>query len=355
MKITPVILAGGAGTRLWPLSNDEKPKQFHDITGDGTLLEATIRRLLPLNPDTCVIATSGTYEKMSMKELDRTGLHGKVLVEPEAKNTAPAILFSAIYFSRLFDDSIMIVLPADHYIRRSDIFIDTIKAAILEAGKDNLITIGIKPTSPETGYGYIKAGGGNGTAFKVERFVEKPDRETAERYILEGNYFWNAGIFVWKASAIINSFKEFMPGLFREFTPLLSLSAEEIALNSGKIFELKKKIFSNINGISIDYGIMEKAENKIVIPADLGWKDLGSWNSIDEVLEQDENGNRSPAHNPVFVSSKNCSVFSEGRTIALVGVENLVIVESGNNILVMNKNNNQEVRKVVEALKKRKE
>ncbi|MFH0975783.1 MAG: mannose-1-phosphate guanylyltransferase [Spirochaetota bacterium] len=355
MKTVPVILAGGAGTRLWPLSCEEKPKQFHDLTGEGTLLETTIKRLLPLHPDFCIIATSGNYEQMSKKEIKKTGLNGIVLVEPMPKNTAPAILYSAIYLSKLFGESIMIVLPADHYISKKAIFVKAIKSAVKEAQKGLLVTIGIKPESPETGYGYIKAGKGNGNVFEVDCFVEKPDRNTAERYLSDGNYYWNAGMFIWKTSAILSGFKTLMPDLYEAFAPLTELKANQIASGKGKALALKEKIFASLKGISIDYGIMEKAGNKAVIPADFGWTDLGSWNSIDRILMPDTNTNRCPGKtNPVFVASNNCSVFSEGKTIALVGVENLVVVESGNNILVINKNNNQQVRDVVEIIRKRK-
>ncbi|MBN2403283.1 MAG: mannose-1-phosphate guanylyltransferase [Spirochaetes bacterium] len=354
MKITPVILAGGGGTRLWPLSREDKPKQFHDLTGEGTLLEATINRLLPLNPDICIIATSGSYEKLSKQEIKKTGLNGIVLVEPMPKNTAPAILYSAFYLSKIYDDAVMIVLPADHYIKRNEIFIETIRTAVKEAEKDFLVTIGIKPESPETGYGYIKAGKTDGNVFSVESFVEKPDKKTAEKYLQDGNYFWNAGIFIWKVSVILKSFKDLMPDLYNSFIPLMTLKADRIASCKGRDYGLKEKIFSSVEAISIDYGIMEKAERKVVIPADFGWTDLGSWNSIDEIILPDKNNNRCPDKgNSIFVSSNNCSVFSEGKTIALVGVENLVVVESANNILVINKNSNQEVRKVVDIVKSR--
>ena len=355
MKIVPVILAGGAGTRLWPLSREEKPKQFHDLTGEGTLLETTIKRLLPLKPDICIIATSGSYEELSKYEIKKTGLNGVVLVEPMPRNTAPAILYSAIYLSKLYNDSIMVVLPADHYIRNNKKFSETIDLAIKEAEKNLLVTIGIKPELPETGYGYIKAGKGDGNVFEVESFVEKPDRKTAERYLSEGNYFWNAGMFIWKTSAILNNFKEHMPDLYGSFSPLMKLNSEEISSNDGEFYKLKEKIFSSADGMSIDYGIMEKAGRKVVIPADFGWTDLGSWSSIDDIIAPDECNNRcAEKSRHIFVSSNNCSVFSEGKTIALVGVENLVIVESGNNILVINKDNNQDVRKVVDIVKNRK-
>ncbi len=352
MKITAVILAGGAGTRLWPLSNEEKPKQFHDFDGKGSLLNATIKRLMPLNPDICIIATARKYKDMSRKELEAAGQYGIILSEPVPRNTAPAILYAAAYLSGLYDDALMIVLPADHYIKRNDIFRQTISAAIEAAKDDYLVTIGIKPRHPETGYGYIKAGEPAGKAFIAERFVEKPDRETAEQYLQDGNYYWNAGIFVWKVSTIMSCFIKYMPGLYKTFSQLAGLDPKAIESGSGNARKITEDIFASIKPESIDYGIMEKAENKVVIPADFGWTDLGSWNSIDEMIEPDENNNRNTGTAPVYISSNNCSVFSEGKTIALVGVNDLVIAESGNNILIMNRNNSQEVRKVTEIIKK---
>jgi mannose-1-phosphate guanylyltransferase len=328
MKTASVILAGGAGTRLWPLSREEKPKQFHELTSEGTLLEATINRLSPIKPDLCIIATSEKYRELSRQEIKKTGTKGIVLVEPQPRNTAPAILLSTIYLAKLYKDSIMIVLPADHFIKKKKLFTDTIKTAILEAEKDRLVTIGIKPEYPETGYGYIKAGKGNGRISIAERFVEKPDLKTAKKYLADGSYFWNAGIFVWKSSTILKAFNELMPDIYNAFSPVMKFSAKEIAADQGKVHALKEKIFSSIKPISIDYGIMEKAQNKTVISADIGWTDLGSWKSIDDVLKPDNENNRCPENiKPIFVSSNNCSVFTECKNIALVGVDNLVVVE----------------------------
>jgi mannose-1-phosphate guanylyltransferase len=354
MKIMSVILAGGAGTRLWPLSNDDKPKQFHKLTREGTLLEATIKRLTPIKPDLYIIAASGKYKKLCELEIAKTRINGIVLVEPEPKNTAPAILYSAIYLNELYKDSIMVVLPADHFINKKKLFSQVLKTAISEAEKDNLVTIGIKPEYPETGYGYIKAGKGKGNTFTVDKFVEKPDLKTAKKYVSDGSYFWNAGIFAWKTSAILNAFKDLLPDMYKAFFPMMQFGVKEISSDKGSMQTLKEEIFSSIKSVSIDYGIMEKAQNRKVISADLGWTDLGSWKAIDDILKPDRENNRCPENlKPVFVSSKNCSVFSECRNIALVGVDNLVVVESGDNILVMNKNNNQDVRTVVDLLKRK--
>jgi mannose-1-phosphate guanylyltransferase len=353
-NIVPVVLAGGAGTRLWPLSREEKPKQFHNLSGEGTLLEQTIKRLIPLNPQICLIVTAGRYEKDSRAELSKAGIQGIILAEPRPRNTAPAILYAATYLSKLYDDSIMIVLPADHYIRKNEEFLDVLRAAIEQASLNKLVTIGLKPTYPETGYGYIKAIEGNGRALPVDMFVEKPNLETAKKYILEGNYFWNSGIFVWKTSTILENFKKLMPSYLNAFEPLRKMAPGEIESSDADSMAVKDRIFSLVDPVSIDYGIMEKAEERMVIPGNFGWGDLGSWNSIDDILSSDENMNRSPERDRViFIDSKNCSVFTESRNIALVGLSNIVVVESGSDILIMDKNSSQKVRQVVEIVRKK--
>ena len=356
MKIIPVILAGGAGTRLWPLSREEKPKQFHNLSGEGTLLEQTIRRLATLQPDICLVVTARKYEEASLAEFAKIGIRGKILSEPRPRNTAAAILYAATYLSKLYDDSIMIVLPADHYIKRNDIFIEILRRSVAHAESDKLVTIGLKPTYPETGYGYIKAIEGNGDALPIDMFVEKPNIETAKRYLLEGNYFWNSGIFIWKTSAILKNFARLMPSHHKAFEPLRALSAAELESNDEPVWGIKESVFASIESISIDYGVMEKADERVVIPGDFGWGDLGSWASIDDILSPDQNLNRSPdPDKALFVGSRNCSVFTEGRRIAVVGVSNLVVVESGNDVLVMDKNSSQRVREVVDLIKKKQE
>ncbi len=347
-------MAGGAGTRLWPLSSDEKPKQFQNLSGEGTLLEQTITRLITLEPEICLIVTARKYEKASLDELEKTSLKGKILSEPAPRNTAAAILYSATYLSKLYDDAIMVVLPADHYITRRDEFIHVLKKAISYAEKEKLVTIGIEPVYPETGYGYIKAIPGTGDALTVDMFVEKPDLETAKRYILEGNYFWNSGIFVWKVSAILDNFKRLMSGHYAAFKPLRDMSITDIEASDGPAWKTKESVFASLDPVSIDYGIIEKAENRIVIPGKFGWGDLGSWNSIDDILKPDANMNRTPSpERVIYLGTKNSSVFTETRRIALVGVSNLVVVETGNDILVMDKDSAQRVREVVALVNKK--
>ncbi|MCU0821933.1 MAG: sugar phosphate nucleotidyltransferase [Spirochaetes bacterium] len=352
MKIVPIILAGGAGTRLWPLSRDDMPKQYHNLTGEGTLLNETILRISPLKPNFYLIATAKKYKEMSLASLKEVKAKGRVLSEPLPKNTAAAVLYSALYLKMLFNDAIMIVLPADHFIKHKDRFVKVLRTAIAEAEKENLVTLGIKPSYPETGYGYIKAKKSSQKVMDVDHFVEKPDKETALKYLQDGGYFWNSGIYIWKASVIIDCFKRLMKNHYKAFEPLTSLKPEEIEEDKGRIWKLKEKIFSSIDSISIDYGILEKADKRVVIPCNIGWTDLGSWNAIDEILKPDGDNNRTPLmENTIFVNSSNCSVFADTKRVALVGVENLVVVESGDSILVMDKNKNQEVRKVVEIIK----
>jgi mannose-1-phosphate guanylyltransferase len=354
MNVIPVIMAGGAGTRLWPMSREDKPKQFLDLSGEGSLLEGTIKRLLPLEPRTMVIATSRKYEDLSRSEIARCGIPGVVLSEPRPRNTAAAVMYAALYIERLAGEAVMVVLPADHYIRKNEEFVDVLKTGISEAEKGSLVTIGIRPTYPETGYGYIKALDKGSGVSRVERFVEKPDIENARKYVASGDYYWNSGIFVWKISSVLEAFRKLMPDFFVKFGPLAGLSAAEIESNSDQVWEIKTKIFDEIESVSIDYGIMEKSENVSVVPGDFGWADLGSWKSIDDILAPDSDGNRSPRpEKTIFVESKNCSVFTEDARISVVGLSDVVVIQAGSDIMVIHKDSSQDVRKVVDIVRKK--
>jgi mannose-1-phosphate guanylyltransferase len=349
MIVIPTILAGGAGTRLWPLSRDEKPKQFHNLSGRGTLLEETIRRLLPLEPEHIVVVTSDRHERLSKEETGKFGIPATVLAEPKPRNTAAAILYAALFLQKLYGDSIMISLPADHHIRDNAEFIRLLRLAVEQAGQDRLVTIGIRPTYPETGYGYIRAKEGAGPVLEIDSFVEKPDIQRAREYFESGKYFWNSGIFIWKSSSLLRRFELLLPGHVKTFQPLAGLSASGIASNSGAEWEIKKAIYNALDPISVDYGIMEKEGERVVIPGDFGWTDLGSWKSIDDILPPDENGNRSPRKGgAIFLNSENCSAFTESSRVCVVGLSNVVVVEAGNEILVMDKESSQEVKKIAE-------
>jgi mannose-1-phosphate guanylyltransferase len=336
------------------MSREEKPKQFHNLSGDGTLLEETIKRLKPVKPEEIVIVSAGRYEQLSRDEITKPGMTGTILSEPMAKNTAAAVLYAALFLDKKYSDSVMIVLPADHYIRDKKKFISALKKGIKLAAQGSLVTIGVRPTYPETGYGYIKAvNGAEADVRPVDKFVEKPDLKTAKKYVASGNFFWNSGIFVWKTSLIIEKFKKYMPEHFGAFKPLYDLSHEKIASDSDDIAKLKSEIYHSLKSISIDTGILENAGRRMVIPAEFDWADLGSWKAIDDILKPDHEGNRTPEpDSTIFVHSKDCSVFSEGARIAVVGVSNLVVVQAGNDILVMDKDSSQDVRKVVDIIKK---
>jgi len=358
MKVIPVIMAGGAGTRLWPLSNEEKPKQYHNLSGKGSLLEETVKRLKPLSPEQCVVVTAKKYEDISLEEVHKAGLPGTILAEPRPRNTAAAVLYAAIYLDRLYpDDSIMIVLPADHYIKNRVRFGEILSMAVAEASKGKMVTIGIKPTYPETGYGYIKAvKDASGDIMDVDRFVEKPDFKTAKKYVESGHYYWNSGIFAWKTSAIIQAFRDYLPDIMQAFEPLHSLSADKIKSSSTEIWEHKKKVFDAVQSVSVDKGIMERANNRVIIPGDFGWADLGSWKAIDDILDGDVRGNRTPvAENAIFVDSQDCSVFTDESRVAVVGLSNIVVVQSGSDILVIHKDATQDVRKVVDIVREKKD
>lgn len=352
MKVVPVIMAGGAGTRLWPMSREDKPKQFLNLSGKGSLLEETVLRLKPLNPESVVIATAKKYESLSQNELLTSGIPGVVLAEPRPRNTAAAILYSALYIIKAFGDAVMTVLPADHYIGNPAEYQRIVRLAVEEASNDSLITIGIRPSYPETGYGYIKALAGEEVIRNVDCFVEKPDAATAQKYVDAGDYFWNSGIFVWKASVILKAFHGYLPEMINAFNKLAELAPDDIASNEGMVWSMKEEIFNTIESVSVDYGIMEKAVNVKVIPADFGWADLGSWKSIDDILDPDLQGNRAPqAGQAIFIDAENCSVFSEESRISVVGLSNVVVVQAGNEILVMNKDASQDVRKVVDVVR----
>ena len=348
MKITAVIMAGGRGERFWPKSRNDKPKQFLSLTQDKeTMIQKTVKRLLPVvEKDDIYIVTNASYTSLVSEQLPDIPKEN-ILAEPCARNTAPCIAYAAAIINKKYDDAIMLVLPSDHLIKYEDIYISTLKKAIKSAkeGK-NLITIGITPTYPETGYGYINFGEEKGDVFEVKKFVEKPDLKTAKSYLSSGKYLWNSGMFVWKISSIMRNFREFMPDIHK--------GALKIGENFGteNFNSVLKEEFENFRSESIDFGIMEKADDIYTIPGSFGWDDVGSWLAIERINETDEFKNFTEG-DVLMYDTKRTTVCGGKRLIAAVGARDIIIVDTDDVLLVCSKNSTQDVKQIIAQLKEK--
>ena len=350
-----VILAGGSGTRFWPLSRSALPKQLISITGDLSMLQKTVERILPLKPERILIITNhlqaGETERQ-MQSYNKVPID--VIAEPAARNTAPAIGLAAALIASRDPSGIMVVLPADHFIKNEQKLRDTLVFAGERAQSGVLVTLGILPSRPETGYGYIEAAmdtldeGAAQGPFPVRRFVEKPPLTEALRYLDEGNFFWNSGMFIWRADTILEEMRAFMPALHQKLVRLLpSGAAWEQAISAEQIATL----YQDIESVSIDYGVMEKSSRVQMVPVEMGWSDVGSWSALPEVVEPDSDGTvciNAAGH--ITVDSSDCLIYADGRMVATVGVHNLVIVSTPDAILVCDRERCQDVKKVVEQL-----
>ncbi len=342
--IYAVILAGGIGSRFWPLSRSTTPKQLLSVVGDESLLKATIKRLSPLIPaDKVFVVTNEEQAELIRLHLSYEGesLNPGYIVEPMGRNTAPAIGLAALHIKEIDPEAVMAVLPADHIIREGQKFREHLVKGAELARKGHLVTFGIIPTTPETGYGYIKSeavlAGEDGRALRVERFVEKPDKERAERYLAEGGYYWNSGIFLWKADTILEEIERHMPLTFE------------------RLMEIKEgsdmaRAYEAMEAVSIDNGILEKAGDVVVIPADFKWSDMGSWNSFAEILGPDNSGNVIKGR-VVDLGSSNSVIFGCQRVVATIGLKDMILVDTPDATLVCPKDRAQDVKAVVEALK----
>lgn len=346
MKVTAVIMAGGRGERFWPKSRNNRPKQFLSLTSDGeTMIQKTVKRLSPLvEAEDIFIVTNAAYTELVKEQLPDVPAEN-ILAEPCARNTAPCIAFAAAVIGRKYDDAVMLVLPSDHLIGYENIYIKTLKKAVsvAENGK-NLVTIGITPTYPETGYGYINFGKECGDAYEVEKFVEKPDLPTAKKYLASGKYLWNSGMFVWKISSIMADLKAFMPEIY------------EGALRIGESFgsdefeETLVKEFAAFTSESIDFGIMEKASDIYTLPGSFGWDDVGSWLAVERINETDDNKNFTEG-DVITVDAERTTICGGKRLIAAIGTSDIIIVDTDDVLLVCSKNNTQDVKKVISQLK----
>ena len=350
-----VILAGGSGTRFWPLSRAVRPKQLISITGDRSMLQRTVERVLPLNPKRILIITNHLQAEETIRQMQSyDSVPIDVIAEPVARNTAPAIGLAAALIAAHDPSGIMVVLPADHFIKNENMLRNTLTFAGQAAQNGFLVTLGIQPSRPETGYGYIEAAmdsvevGSTQGPFPVRRFVEKPPLAEALRYLDEGNYFWNSGMFIWRADTILAEMEVLMPSLHAKLKHLLPTSA------SWEHTGLKERIaslYEDIESVSIDYAIMEKSTKVQMVPAEMGWSDVGSWSALPEVIEPDSEGTvcvNAAGH--IAVDSSDCIIYADGRMVATVGVHNVVIVSTADAILVCDRERCQDVKKVVEQL-----
>lgn len=348
--ITALIMAGGQGTRFWPLSRANRPKQFLKLTDDQkTMLQKTVERIKGLvPPEQVFIATNENYRKAIEDQLPEVPAEN-LIIEPYKRDTAPSIGLSAIYINRKFPGSTMIVLPADHLIKDEERFVELLRKAIMVAAAgENLVTMGIKPTHPETGYGYIHFGQvyhriDDDRVYRVKAFTEKPDLDTARSFLEDGNYLWNSGMFVWNINTILKEIENHMPHLSE------SLAKIEKALDTDLEEKVIRDEFKKIEGISIDYGIMEKAENIFVLPGDFGWDDLGSWPALERVKKMDKDGNVILGKH-YGIDTRNSIIHSPDKVVTTIGLENIVIVNTEDAILICDKNRAQEVKEIRQIL-----
>ena len=345
-----VIMAGGIGSRFWPVSTEENPKQFHDMLGTGqSLIQNTFSRLEKLIPkENILIATNKKYKNLVLEHLPQVN-ENQVLLEPAMRNTAPCILYSALKIKDQNPNAVMIVAPSDHFIENEEEFVKNIKTAFNACEKqDILMTLGIKPSNPNTGYGYIQFENSEKAIKKVKNFTEKPNFETAKQFLKQGDYLWNAGIFIWSVKSIIKSFEKSLDEMCTLF------NAGNSYWNTNKEADFIEDNYGRADNVSIDYGIMEKAENVYVLPVDFGWNDLGTWGSLFEKLPKDESDNAIINAESVFVNSTgNIIRTQKGKKVVVQGLSNFIIVETKDTILILPKSDEQEIKQISAVAKEK--
>ena len=349
MKIYPVILSGGAGTRLWPLSRAVLPKQLLPLVTDKTMLQDTVLRLAGWPEIMAPLIVCGNEHRFlvaeQLREIKCAPLG--ILLEPNGRNTAPAVAAAALFLQAHDPEALMLVLPADHVITDRDAFRAAVVSAAAFAREGALTTFGVVPTGPETGYGYIRRGApmAEAGAFKVDSFVEKPDLATAQSFVADGGYYWNSGMFLFQAAAYISEIKQFQPAIAAATEAAVSQAYRDM-----DFCRLDEKAFAASPSDSIDYAVMEHTKHAVVVPADIGWSDVGSWSALRDVLPQDEAGN--VQRGDVYLDGvSNSLVRAESRIVALVGVQDLVVVETADAVLVVHKDQVQRVKQIVDHLK----
>ena len=354
-KIIAVIMAGGVGTRFWPRSREKSPKQLLEILGKGTMIQNTVRRLEGfVDIHDVLVVTNKAQKGMVMKQLEHLP-EENILVEPVGRNTAPCIGLAALHAKQMDPSAVMVVLPADHVIQDDSEFRRVLRLAVDTAHESGyLLTIGIKPTHPETGYGYIQMFMEDGVhnpylsqgVFKVKTFAEKPNMQTAERFLASGDFLWNSGMFIWRIDAILQQIERCLPDLNAELmkiNPTIGTSLYQSVL---------EKTYGIIRGISVDYGVMEKAEQVFVIPGEFGWSDIGSWDEVYRLSGKDERGN-SITGKVIQKDTNNSYIYSVDKVVATIGVDDLIIVNTADALLICKRGKSQEVKEISDYLKRK--
>ncbi|MFC3915078.1 mannose-1-phosphate guanylyltransferase/mannose-6-phosphate isomerase [Pseudaeromonas sharmana] len=347
--LIPVIMAGGSGSRLWPLSRELYPKQFLQLDGEATMLQATVNRLQQLACAAPLVICNEDHRFLVAEQLRHLGkLAHNIILEPAGRNTAPAIALAAmtaLQTAAAGEDPLLLVLAADHVIRDEAAFTASVQAAMPHAEAGKLVTFGIVPTQPETGYGYIRRGAEQQGAFAVAQFVEKPDAVTAERYLASGEYYWNSGMFLFRASRFLAELQAFRPDIHAACSLAVGTINPDL-----DFVRVDKTAFLACPSDSIDYAVMEKTADAVVVPMDAGWSDVGSWSSLWEISTKDDAGNVFRG-DVLQHASQNNYVFAESSLVSLVGVDNLVVVQTKDAVLVVDQRKVQDVKKIVEGLK----
>lgn len=349
MKVYGVIMAGGGGTRFWPLSRSKMPKQLLNLSGKESMVNEAIDRLSYVADKDNIFIVTNCDQEETMSQVTKERIRPEnILSEPSARNTAACIGYAAMEILKKHGDGIMVVTPSDHYISDQASFTRILNTAISTADqKDKLVTIGITPTFPATGFGYIRfCKEGEEDVKAVMEFREKPDEETAKEYIATGSYAWNSGMFIWKASVILKAFEQYIPDIYED------LETIGASMNTEKEKEVIGQVYPDIRKISVDYAIMEPSAAKgdvYVVPGEFGWNDVGSWDMMD-ILNDTDSNNNVMVGDTIAINTTNSVLYSSGRLVSAVGVDNLVVVETPDAIMVCDKRKAQDVRQIVDAL-----
>jgi mannose-1-phosphate guanylyltransferase len=350
VELYALIMAGGSGTRLWPCSREACPKQLLGLLSERTMLQEAYQRITPLVPDDKIfVVTNETYIDIVRQQIPQLP-SGNIIGEPEGHGTAPCIGLCALYLRRLDPEAVMVVLTADHYIAKAEELRRALEAAAQVAKEGHLVTLGIEPDRPATGYGYIERGEklaeiSSHDVYRVQKFTEKPDLATAQVFLESGRYYWNSGMFIWKASTILREFEKLMPQLYAQ---LMEIDA---ALGTAEERAVLERVWPQVKNETIDYGIMERAEDVVVIPVDIGWSDVGDWAALFELLPANGEGNVVVGQH-IGLDTTGCLIHSSSRLVTTIGLEDMIVVDTADALLVCPRERAQDVKKLVDMLKR---